>query len=133
MIKINQLINVLTFLLLILVTNTVLADWTLYYKDNTSERYVDYNSKTFKGDKVQYVEYIDFPFGVPKDLGMGMSIKYLSEIDCKEETRRSLYLVNYRDLKLQGGVLANNDLTSTTSSKIIPNTKDSEFMKKFCN
>ena len=102
-------------------------------KDNLSETYIDYSSKTIKGNKVQFVQYSDFQFGVPKDLGKGMSLKALLEIDCKEETFRSLYLVNYRDLKLQGGVLENNDLSSTLASKIEPNTGQSVLMKMMCN
>ena len=133
MVKMNKSINTLIFLLLILISNTVFGEWTLYFKDNSSENYIDYSSKSVKGDKVQYVQYTDFPFGLPKDLGQGMSIKYLSEIDCKEETIRSLYLVTYRDLKLQGSVLSNHDLTSTSPSKIIPNTGQSNLMKKLCN
>jgi len=131
--KFKKLLNTLISLFLVLISNIVLGEWSLYFKDNTSETYIDYSSKTVKGDKVQYVQYTDFPFGVPKDLGQGMSIKYLSEIDCKEETIRSLYLVNYRDIKLQGGVLSNHDLTSTSPSKIIPNTGQSSLMKKLCN
>ena len=97
----------ITLLLLLIVSTSVMAEWTKVTdsSDGDTTVYVDYESIKKKGNKVKMLDLTDF-----KTVHKNKSYRYLSQLslneyDCEEETRRMLDFHWYSENMKKGNIV----------------------------
>jgi len=94
--------------MLLLVSQSVMAEWTLINENNDTKFYVDFHSyQKVDKNKIKIWELNDYPMGVN---GI-FSLKNLSEYDCKNKMRRTTYTITYSG-NMGDGTSSSNDFNN---------------------
>ena len=123
----------LTLLLLLMVSTSVFAEWTVVGGVDGMTAYADSDSIKKKGTKVKMWSLFDY-----KTVQKFDNLSYLSsvtrnEYDCEEETRRMLDLHWYSGNMRQGDIVYSNTNIKRESKSIIPESTIEVLFKIACS
>jgi len=128
-----KLLTILLALLLITTNANAYAEWT-YFSKNVGGDILFYDKSSVKrnGDKVKVWTYMNI---LPDDkeaksLNMG-SGRSLEEIDCVNETRKTLSFQSFTKQNLEGD-MRNVSITNRPITYIVPDSSEAILMKLVC-
>ena len=121
------------FLSLLLITTNAYAEWTLYSLDSKGNvRFYDKSSVKRNGDKVRVWMYLNVPPDDKESKSVNMaSLRSLEEIDCVNETTKTLSFQTFTKQNLEGD---SRDMTNPnpTIDYIVPESVSVTLMKLVC-
>ena len=124
--------TLLLTLSLLFITTSAFAEWTLYGASITGAVYF-YDKSTLKrnGDKVKVWEYINYSPNDEKAKSINVSSqRALSEIDCINETVKTLSMQNFTEQDLKGDMI--DVPPNRTPTYIPPDVTYAVLMKLVC-
>ena len=125
-------------LLLLMLSTSVMAEWTPVTRTLAFISYSDKSSKIRSGDMVRIWEMVDYDFSQPTSSGREyLSKKIQTEYDCTNRRTRFLTLIFYSLNRGYGDVVSMYDSNSSWTSifswaSVAPGTTTSELMKFAC-
>ena len=124
--------TLLLILSLFLISTSAYAEWT-YFSNNVGGDISFYDKSSVKrnGDKVKVWTYMDIADDKEaKSLNMA-SGRSLYEIDCVNETRKTLSFQSFTKHNLEGG-MRDVPITNPTIKYIVPESSEAILMKLVC-
>ena len=125
----------LTLLLLLLISTTVLAEWTEFggNTDFDLTSYIDFETIKRKDNKVWMWSLFDY-----KTVQKFKNYRYLSQVsrmeyDCEEETKRILDFYWYSENMRSGEVVYSETSIESEEESIIPVSLDKDIFEIVCN
>lgn len=119
----------LIFVVLMVLSQSVIAGWTLVSTNETGEKfYVDLSTRKSNGSFVQVWVYEDWIEAFRDTL----SIKFHTEYDCANETRSILHTAAYSGHNLSGKVIVDETNSHKSWLKIAPESSGMKVLKTVC-
>ena len=125
--------TLLLILSLILITTNAYAEWTYLSKNEGGDIwFYDKSSVKRNGNKVKVWTYLNFAsYDKLADYLNISSMRSLQEIDCVNETLRTLSFQTFTEKDLNGDVI-NVPITDQTTTYIPPDSPNADLMKLVC-
>ena len=124
----------LTLLLLLMVSTSVLAEWTTVGGGTDLISYIDFGTIKRKDNKVKMWSLIDLKtvheFSGGERYLSGMM---RSEYDCEEETMRMLDVYYYSENMREGEVVVSNTNITNEATSVRPDSIEETFFKIACD
>jgi hypothetical protein len=125
--------TLLLILSLLLITTNAYAEWTLYFINaEGSDHFYDKSTIKMNGDKVKVWAYMNFTADEERAKSLNVSsVRILEEIDCVNETSKTLSMQSFTKPDLEGDM---RDMTrpNPTISYIVPDSPNADLMKLVC-
>jgi len=119
----------LIFVILVILSQSAIAGWTLVSTNETGEKYyVDFSTRKFNGSFVQVWVYEDW-IETFRDT---LSIKLHTEYDCTNATSSILYTTAYSGHNLSGKVIVDETILRKSWFKILPDSSGMKVFKTVC-
>ena len=125
--------KLLTILLALLITTNVYAEWTIFGLGGSgSVNFYDKSTVKRNGDKIKVWTYLNFASydKLANYLNIS-SMRSLQEIDCVNETLRTLSFQTFTEQDLNGNVI-DVPITNQTTTYIPPDSPNADLMKLVC-